>query len=92
MWFRDGARAAESPAQVSARADGVLMVCVHSTAGWRSSPTGISALAGGAWIELPILHGRNFGLAAGAGQSARLRAPQASMNRRCELWNATTDQ
>jgi probable phosphoglycerate mutase len=65
--FRDGGLGGESPLQVSARADGVL-------ARLRQFEGRVAVFSHGhflrslavRWIELPVQHGRSFGLAAGA--------------------------
>jgi probable phosphoglycerate mutase len=89
--FRDGCPGGESPAQVCARADGVLthLRALDGRAAIFSHGHFLRSLAV-RWIELPILHGRNFGLAAGA--VSLLGYEHRSLDEPAiELWNATTD-
>jgi broad specificity phosphatase PhoE len=85
--FRDGCPGGEAPAEVSARADGVLerlrrldgCVAVFSHGHF------LRSLAV-RWVELPILHGRNFGL--GAGAVCMLGYEHQSLDEPAiELWN-----
>jgi broad specificity phosphatase PhoE len=89
--FRDGCPGGESPAQVSARADGVLtrLRALDGRVAIFSHGHFLRSLAV-RWIELPILHGRNLGLAAGA--VSLLGYEHRSLDEPAiELWNATTD-
>jgi broad specificity phosphatase PhoE len=89
--FRDGCPGGESPQQMQARVDGVV-------ARLRAQTGTIAVFSHGhclrslavRWIELPILNGRNFGLAAGA--VSRLGYQHHSLEEPAiELWNAATD-
>jgi probable phosphoglycerate mutase len=89
--FRDGCPGGESPQQMQARIDGVLarLRALTGTVAVFSHGHCLRSLAV-RWIELPILNGRNFGLAAGAVsrlgyQHHRLEEPAI------ELWNSPTD-
>ncbi|MGA8709146.1 MAG: histidine phosphatase family protein [Steroidobacteraceae bacterium] len=88
--FRDGCPGGETPPEVSARADGVLerlrqldgCVAVFSHGHF------LRSLAV-RWVGLPILHGRNFGLSAGA--VCMLGYEHQSLDEPAiELWNAGT--
>jgi broad specificity phosphatase PhoE len=89
--FRDGCPGGESPQQMQDRVDGVL-------ARLRDLTGKVAVFSHGhclrsmavRWIELPIVNGRNFGLAAGAVsrlgyEHHRLEEPAI------QLWNAATD-
>jgi broad specificity phosphatase PhoE len=87
--FGDGCPGGESPQQVQARADGVLArlraldgrVAIFSHGHFLRS-------LGVRWIELPIQHGRNFGLNAAA--ISQLGYEHQSLEEPAiELWNAT---
>jgi len=87
--FRDGCPGGELPEQLRLRADAVLaqLRAISGSVAVFSHGHFLRALAV-RWIELPLLHGRNFGLAAGAlsllGYEHRsLQEPAI------ELWNAT---
>jgi len=89
--FRDGCPGGESPQQMQARVDGVLarLRALSGTVAVFSHGHYLRSMAV-RWIELPLLNGRNFGLAAGAVsrlgyEHRRLEEPAI------ELWNAATD-
>jgi len=89
--FRDGCPGGESPQQMQARIDGVLarLRALTGSVAVFSHGHYLRSLAV-RWIELPILHGRNFGLAAGA--VSRLGYEHKSIEEPAiELWNAATD-
>jgi probable phosphoglycerate mutase len=86
--FRNGCPGGESPDEVSARADGVL-------ARLRQLDGRVAVFSHGhflrslavRWIDLPILHGRNFGL--GAGAVSQLGYEHRSLDEPAiELWNS----
>ena len=85
--FRDGCPGGESPAQVSARVDELLMRlrALDGAVALFSHGHLLRSLAV-RWIELPILHGRSFGLDAGAlcllGYEHHSRSEPA-----IEIWN-----
>jgi probable phosphoglycerate mutase len=89
--FRDGCPGGESPQQMQDRVDGVLarLRALTGTVAVFSHGHCLRSMAV-RWIELPILNGRNFGLAAGAVsrlgyEHHRLEEPAI------QLWNAATD-
>jgi broad specificity phosphatase PhoE len=89
--FRDGCPGGESPQQMQARVDGVVarLRALTGTVAVFSHGHCLRSLAV-RWIELPILNGRNFALAAGAVsrlgyEHHRLEEPSI------HLWNAATD-
>jgi probable phosphoglycerate mutase len=89
--FRDGCPGGESPQQMQDRVDGVLarLRALTGTVAVFSHGHCLRSMAV-RWIELPIVNGRNFGLAAGAVsrlgyEHHRLEEPAI------ELWNAATD-
>jgi broad specificity phosphatase PhoE len=89
--FRDGCPGGESPQQMQDRVDGVLarLRQLTGTVAVFSHGHCLRSMAV-RWIELPIVNGRNFGLAAGAVsrlgyEHHRLEEPAI------ELWNAATD-
>jgi probable phosphoglycerate mutase len=89
--FRDGCPGGESPQQMQARVDGVAarLRALTGTVAVFSHGHCLRSLAV-RWIELPILNGRNFALAAGAVsrlgyEHHRLEEPSI------HLWNAATD-
>ena len=89
--FRDGCPGGESPQQMSARVDGVIvrLRALSGTVAVFSHGHCLRSLAV-RWIELPIVNGRNFGLAAGA--VSRLGFEHHSPEEPAiELWNAATD-
>jgi broad specificity phosphatase PhoE len=89
--FRDGCPGGESPQQMQARVDGVLarLRALTGTVAVFSHGHCLRSMAV-RWIELPIVNGRNFALAAGAVsrlgyEHHRLEEPAI------QLWNAATD-
>jgi broad specificity phosphatase PhoE len=89
--FRDGCPGGESPQQMQDRVDGVLarLRALTGTVAVFSHGHCLRSMAV-RWIELPILNGRNFALAAGAVsrlgyEHHRLEEPAI------QLWNAATD-
>jgi broad specificity phosphatase PhoE len=89
--FRDGCPGGESPQQMQSRVDGVVarLRALTGTVAVFSHGHCLRSLAV-RWIELPILNGRNFALAAGAVsrlgyEHHRLEEPSI------HLWNAATD-
>jgi broad specificity phosphatase PhoE len=89
--FRDGCPGGESAQQMQARVDGVVarLRALTGTVAVFSHGHCLRSLAV-RWIELPILNGRNFALAAGAVsrlgyEHHRLEEPSI------HLWNAATD-
>jgi broad specificity phosphatase PhoE len=89
--FRDGCPGGESPQQMQDRVDGVIarLRALTGTVAVFSHGHCLRSLAV-RWIELPILNGRNFALAAGAVsrlgyEHHRLEEPSI------HLWNAATD-
>jgi probable phosphoglycerate mutase len=89
--FRDGCPGGESPQQMQDRVDGVLarLRDLTGTIAVFSHGHCLRSMAV-RWIELPIVNGRNFGLAAGAlsrlgYEHHRLEEPAI------ELWNSATD-
>lgn len=89
--FRDGCPGGESPQQMQDRVDGVLarLRALTGTVAVFSHGHCLRSMAV-RWIELPIVNGRNFGLAAGAVsrlgyEHHRLEEPAI------QLWNAATD-
>lgn len=89
--FRDGCPGGESPQQMSARVDGViaLLRALSGTVAVFSHGHCLRSLAV-RWIELPIVNGRNFGLAAGAVSQLGFEhhSPEEPA---IELWNSATD-
>jgi probable phosphoglycerate mutase len=89
--FRDGCPGGESAQQMQDRVDGVLarLRALTGSVAVFSHGHCLRSLAV-RWIELPILNGRNFGLAAGA--VCRLGYEHRSLEEPAiELWNSTTD-
>ena len=89
--FRDGCPGGESPEQMRVRIDGVVarLRALSGTVAVFSHGHCLRSL-GVRWIELPILSGRNFGLAAGA--VCLLGYEHHSLEEPAiELWNAATD-
>jgi broad specificity phosphatase PhoE len=89
--FRDGCPGGESPQQMQDRVDGVLarLRALTGTVAVFSHGHCLRSMAV-RWIELPIVNGRNFALAAGAVsrlgyEHHRLEEPAI------QLWNAATD-
>jgi broad specificity phosphatase PhoE len=89
--FRDGCPGGESPQQMQSRVDGVVarLRALTGSVAVFSHGHCLRSLAV-RWIELPILNGRNFALAAGAVsrlgyEHHRLEEPSI------QLWNAATD-
>jgi probable phosphoglycerate mutase len=89
--FRDGCPGGESPEQVSARADAVLarLRALSGAVALFSHGHFLRALAV-RWIELPVAHGRHFGLQAGA-LSLLGFEHQRSDEPAIELWNAAAE-
>jgi probable phosphoglycerate mutase len=88
--FRDGCPGGETPLQMSARVDAVLARVrgLQGRVAIFSHGHFLRSLAV-RWIDLPILHGRNFGLAAGA--VCMLGYEHHSLDEPAiELWNAVT--
>jgi broad specificity phosphatase PhoE len=90
--FRDGCPGGESTTQVSERADAVVaeLRAMQGRVAIFSHGHFLRSLAV-RWIELPILHGRSFGLNAGA-LSLLGYEHQSLCEPAIELWNSVSDR